>query len=368
MADKLEFTSAPTEQRQPTAAEAYDELTALSRRTAEAKRTKADGDRKIYMAVFLALGFAVLFLSIALIVTGVGWSRAQGRVVPEIVTVEKETVIEVPAYTAIDPSVEYQTRYASEGFLLNDSAYGPIRMPILDGVKMNTYTPELFAADPVSGYMTYSGPESYMLGIDVSVHQGEIDWDEVKAAGFDFVMMRCGNRGYVTGLIAEDANFKANIRGALDAGLEVGVYFFSQALTEDEALEEAEFVIELLDGYDISFPVAFDWEIVNDPDGDTPRTSYLDPEQLTNNFLVFAQRLEMEGYTPAVYSNKKTAVWKYDLARIQDYDLWYAEYNDLPGLPYKWEMWQYSSKGNVPGINGSVDLNICFKDYAGDGE
>ena len=363
MSEKLEFTSQETA---PSAAQVYDELTSLSRRTEEAKQKRQRNANRFYSTTVIMLGCAVIFLSVALIITAIGWSRAQGTVVPQIVEVEKETVVEVPAYTAVDPSVEYQARFAEEGFTLNDSSYGPIRMPLLEGVKMSPYAQEMFIADELSGYMTYAGGENYMAGVDVSVYQGEIDWEAVKDAGFEYAMIRCGNRGYVTGLIVEDANFKANIKGALDAGLKVGVYFFSQALTENEALDEAEFVIDLLDGYEVEFPVAFDWEVVNDPDGDTPRTAYIDPEQLTNNFLVFAQRLEMEGYTPVIYANKKTTVWKYDLARIQDYDIWYAEYNDTPSLPYKWEMWQYSSKGTVPGINGSVDLNISFKDYSGD--
>lgn len=365
MPEKLEFTAEqPTPA--PTAAQVYDELTALSDRTEQARQSRERRTLKAFTVTICSLGAAVVFLSVALIIAAVGWSHAQGKVVPQIVEVEKkiETVVEVPAFTVLDPSVEYESRLAEEGFLLNDSNYGPIRMPILAGVPRNERTEELFIADEDTGYMTYSGEESYIAGIDVSVYQGEIDWEKVRDAGFEFVMIRCGNRGYVTGLTVEDVNFKRNIKGALDAGLKVGVYFFSQALNEEEALEEAEFVIDLIEDYDVEFPVAFDWEVVHDQDGDTPRTAYIDPEQLTNNFIVFAQRLEIEGYTPVLYANKKTTVWKYDLARIANYDIWYAEYNDTPSLPYRWEMWQYSSKGSVPGINGNVDLNICFKDYS----
>lgn len=360
MTEKYEFTSY-SEPAQPSAAQVYDELTALSKRTEQARSKRERTNTKLMLAAVTALGLAVVFLSAALIVCAIGWSHEQGTIVPQIVEVEKEIL--VPDYIPIDPSVEYNFALDDERFLLNDSHYGPIWMPILKNIPKNEYRPELFLADEFSGYMNYYGPEDYLRGIDVSVYQGEIDWDEVKASGVDFVMIRCGNRGYVTGVMAEDANFKANIRGALNAGLQVGVYYFSQALTTEEALDEAEFVIDLLDGYDITFPVAYDWEVVSDPDGDTARTAYIEPDQLTSNFLVFAQRLEIEGYTPVLYANKKTTVWKYDLGRLSGYDLWYAEYNDTPSLPYKWTMWQYSSKGAVPGINGSVDLNICFKDY-----
>ena len=359
MADNLQFTSDTR-----SAAEVYEELTALSKRTEQSRSNREQSAIKGFAAALITLGVAVALLCVALIITAVGWSRAQGTIVPEVIEVEKEIIIEVPDYIILNPSVEYERRLGEEMIKLNDSTYGPIWVPVLDNIPKNEYSSENFVADEETGYMQYLGSEEYIAGIDVSVYQGEIDWNAVKDAGFGFVMIRCGNRGYVTGLMVEDANFKKNIRGALDAGLEVGVYFFSQALTMEEALDEANFILELLDGYDITYPIAYDWEVVIDPDGDTARTAYIDPDQLTNNFLVFAQRLELEGYTPMVYSNKKTTIWKYDLARLQGYDIWYAEYNDSPALPYKWEMWQYTSTGKVPGIKGDVDLNICFKDYS----
>ncbi len=354
----------PSEERVKSAAEVYEELSMLSKKTEQAKSNRDKTVMKSFMTAICALGCAVVFLSVALIVCAIGWSHEQGTVKPEVVEVEKEVMVEVPEYMIIDTNVEYERKLSGEMIPLNDSSYGPIWVPVLDNVPKNTYNPDFFVPSPETGYMQYLGSEEYMAGIDVSVYQGEIDWDAVRDAGFEYVMMRCGNRGYVTGLVVEDANFRANIKGALDAGLEVGVYFFSQALTPEEALEEANFVIDLLKDYDVTFPIAYDWEVVNDQDGDTARTAYIEPTDLTNNFLVFAKRLEDEGYTPVIYTNKKTAVWKYDLARLTGYDLWLAEYNDTPSLPYKWTMWQYSSKGDVPGINGAVDLNICFRDYA----
>ncbi len=355
-------TTERTEQR--SAAEIYDELTALSQRTELAKSNRERSVVKTFTAVIIALCAAIAILGVGIIVCAVGWSREQGTIVPQVIEVEKEKIVEVPDYIILDPSVEYERRVSGEMILLNDPDYGPIWVPVLDSVPKNTYITENFIKDENSGYMSYTGPEESVKGIDVSVYQGDIDWEQVRSAGFEFVMMRVGNRGYVTGNISEDQNFRKNIEGALDAGLKVGVYFFSQAITPDEALEEANFVIDAIEGYDITFPIAYDWEIVHDADGDTARTAHIEPTDLTDNFLVFAQRLEKAGYTPVLYSNKKTAIWKYDLARLSGYDIWYAEYNDLPSLPYKWEMWQYCSDGIVPGINGNVDLNICFKDYS----
>ena len=117
----------------------------------------------------------------------------------------------------------------------------------------------------------------------------------------------------------------------------------------------------MIHGYELTLPVFYDWEVVIDPDGDAVRAADIDPDMLTSNFLVFAQRLELEGYEAAIYANKKTAVWKYDLSRLEGYGVWFAEYSDVPTLPYNFNMWQYSSKGSVPGISGNVDMNIRFK-------
>ena len=360
MPDKLEFTSTSTPQ--PSAAQVYDDLVELSKKTEKSRESIL---MKGYTTVIISLGAVIALLAVAVVVMAIGWSREQGTIVPQIETiqVEKEIVVEVPAFTVLSPSEEFNHALADERYMLNDSNYGPIWMPILESVARNEYDTELFVKDEETGYMSYSGDVDTIAGIDVAKYQGTIDWKKVKDAGFEFVIIRCGNRGYVTGSVVEDDNFKQNIKGALDAGLQVGVYFFSQALNMEEALDEANFIINLIDGYDITFPVFYDWEVVIDPDGDTARTAYIHPDDLTNNFLVFAERLELEGYTPAIYANKKTAVWKYDLSRVADYDIWYAEYNDTPSLPYHFEMWQYTSHGSVPGIKGEVDLNICFKDY-----
>lgn len=364
MPDKLEFTSASTPNTpQPSAAQVYDDLVALSQKT---EKNRDNILMKGYATAIIALGAVVVLLAAAVIVLAIGWSHEQGTIVPQIETiqVEKEIVVEVPAFTVLSPSEEFDHALAEEMYLLNDSNYGPIWMPILENVDKNEYDPELFVIDEETGYISYSGTDAdVMAGIDVSVYQGVIDWRAVKDAGFEFVIIRCGNRGYVTGSLNEDVNFKQNIKGAIDAGLQVGVYFFSQALDMEEALDEANFIIDIIDGYDLTLPVFYDWEVVIDPDGDTARTAYIQPDDLTNNFLVFAERLELEGYTAAIYANKKTAVWKYDLSRVTDYDIWYAEYNDAPTIPYDFELWQYSSHGRVPGINGDVDLNICFKNY-----
>lgn len=194
-------------------------------------------------------------------------------------------------------------------------------------------------------------------GIDVSYHQGDVDWEQVKASGIDFVMLRVGYRGYgESGKLVEDTNYRANIRGALDAGLDVGVYFFSQALNLEEVEEEVGFLLERIRDYDITMPVVYDWEYVSDE----ARTANMDARTLTDCSKYFCQLVEEAGYHPMVYFNRHQAANLLYLEELTDYDFWLAAYTDRMGFPYKVEMWQYTDSGTVPGIQGYVDVDILF--------
>lgn len=199
-----------------------------------------------------------------------------------------------------------------------------------------------------------------VTGIDVSHWQKEIDWEQVKEAGVKFAMIRLGYRGYETGAIGLDSYAIDNLEGAIAAGLEVGVYFFSQALTPEEAEEEAYFVVEQLEPYAeyITMPVVYDWEHVSDADA---RTNNLrDPDVLTDCSLAFLQTIEVAGYWPMVYFNR-TQSWKYlNLEELKQYDFWLAAYTQRMDFPYKIKMWQYTDSGKVPGIEGDCDINIYF--------
>lgn len=199
-----------------------------------------------------------------------------------------------------------------------------------------------------------------VTGIDVSHWQKEIDWQKVKESGVDFAIIRLGYRGYEKGAIGMDSYAIANLEGAAAAGLEVGVYFFSQALTPEEAEEEAYFVVEQLKPYEeiITMPVVYDWEHVSDADART--ANMRDPDILTDCSLAFLQTIEAAGYTPMVYFNR-TQSWKYlNLEELKDYDFWLAAYTQRMDFPYKIKMWQYTNEGRVPGIEGYCDVNIYF--------
>ena len=199
-------------------------------------------------------------------------------------------------------------------------------------------------------------------GIDVSSFQGEIDWDAVADDNIDFAMVRVGFRGTGTGSLNTDKYYEQNIRGAMRAGLETGVYFFAQAVTVEEAIEEADYVISLLDGLDINGPVAYDWEMHDS----TYRVYGTSPEMATACAVAFCERIKDAGYTPMVYGGTYVTYMKYDQGALADYLSWYPENKSekseklCPTLVYHMDYWQFSSSRAVAGINGRVDMNIQF--------
>lgn len=231
---------------------------------------------------------------------------------------------------------------------------------VLEGVEGNGYDPECFQLDE-KGRMDYIHPDvETMQGVDVASFQGDIDWEKVKADGIDFAMIRVGGRGYTEGKLYDDKKFEENIQGALEAGLEVGVYFFSQAVNLDEALEEAQYVLEELEPYAgaISFPVVFDWE---DFGNSTYRTYRLDSDVLGACANLFCDMMKAAGYQPMIYFNRYGGYRSYDLRQVVDYQFWFAQYistTDVPTFYYDFDMWQYSDKGKVDGIPAEVDLNL----------
>ena len=224
--------------------------------------------------------------------------------------------------------------------------------PVLD-LEPNPYGPEDF--DFRGRYLECTaGPCN--IGVDVSYWQGDINWPLVKAAGMEFAMIRLGWRGNTEGNIGEDSTAAENYRGAKDAGLEVGGYFFSQAVTPEEAVEEAEFVLELIKDWKMDMPIVFDWE-----DAGGSRPVGMHPRLLTDCAKAFCETIENAGYDAMVYTNWNQAFYDLYLEELSEYGLWLAMYEADMEFPYKIDMWQYSCTGSVPGVTGPVDLNIYFK-------
>jgi GH25 family lysozyme M1 (1,4-beta-N-acetylmuramidase) len=163
------------------------------------------------------------------------------------------------------------------------------------------------------------------------------------------------------GTLEMDPYFEANIKGATDNKIDVGVYFFSQAVTKEEAVEEANYVLEAISKYDITYPVIFDTERVTTYDA---RANKLGRDERTEMCIAFCDKIGKEGYTPMIYANTKYMIMGIDLEKLLKYDKWFACYSDNITFPYNFQMLQYSEKGSIPGIKGDVDLNISFIDYS----
>lgn len=201
---------------------------------------------------------------------------------------------------------------------------------------------------------------SSCFGIDVSTFQGDINWKKVKEDGVEFVFIRIGRRGATTGLIYEDDEFEQNYQGAKENDIKVGVYFFSQAISPAEAKEEAKWVVKHLKGKQIDLPVVYDLEEVYLED-ETPRTYNMTGETATENALTFLETIEKNHYEGMLYTSLYWADYYYDMERLNDYPIWYAQYDsDIPELDRPISIWQYSSNGTIEGIEEKTDLNIMF--------
>ncbi len=220
--------------------------------------------------------------------------------------------------------------------------------------------PGVFSQD--GSWRSYrDGDFEALRGVDVSSHQGEVDWAALRRAGADFAMIRAGYRGYTDGGLFEDPLFRANAQAAAEAGLQVGVYFFSQAITEAEAEAEARFVLELIEGLDITWPIAFDWETVQAK----ARTDGLSGLEMTNCALAFCRVIREAGYTPAVYTNQAQSKLYFGYAeeQMRQVQIWLADYSDTPEPDHPFQIWQYTDAGTLPGVAAPIDLNLCFVDY-----
>lgn len=222
---------------------------------------------------------------------------------------------------------------------------------------------EKFFADQFyqeDGFIQYyeNGVCMTVQGIDVSAYNGDIDWQKVKNSGIDFVMIRLGGRGYgESGVLYTDEQALENIQNAKAAGLKTGAYFFSQAVTPDEAKEEADYCMELLEDISLEMPLAYDWEEIKE---DSARTDTLSDETLTLCAETFCKQVKSGGYTPLIYAKTENVYHRYDRQKLSVYDFWIAEYACPPSVLEGYSMWQYSESAVIDGVSGNVDLNLYF--------
>lgn len=249
---------------------------------------------------------------------------------------------------------------------VKDTFYGNLQYTGWQTIDGYTYyyneNHKAVTGEQIIGYFKYSFDASGKLiesletkGIDVSKWQADIDWEAVAGAGIDFAIIRVGYRGSETGVLVEDPYFKANIAGATKAGVKVGVYVFSQAITEAEAIEEASMALELVRGYHLDYPIFIDTEKIGG------RADDLSKNMRTKIVKAFCKTVQNGGYKAGVYSNKDWFENQLNADELNSYTIWVAQFNTECTYTGKYDMWQFTKTGRVPGIKGNVDLNICYK-------
>jgi GH25 family lysozyme M1 (1,4-beta-N-acetylmuramidase) len=270
----------------------------------------------------------------------------------EATVVSDEDMTMLDSVTQDVPPVEQSTKKILHFVDVFQQEY---EVEINPNVSANEYDNAFFVRD--GNKLKYEDKDYFSrMGIDISRHQGDIDWDKVKEYGVEFAFIRVGYRGYgKAGSIHLDERFHKNISEAQKAGIDVGVYFFSQAISDDEAREEAEFVLDAIGDYDIQLTVVYDPESILDA---VARTDNVTGEQFTRNTEIFCEMIRQAGYRPMIYSNMLWEAYELDLEQLSDYPIWYADYENYPQTPYAFEFWQYTNEGVIPGISGTADLDI----------
>ena len=262
-------------------------------------------------------------------------------------------VIALAFFSRSEPPVD-----PHEGQVYINDGFGMVWMTPLEGVDVNDIAQgEIVKYNGVPKYV--GDAYTTLRGVDVSEHQYEIDWKAVADSGVDFAYIRIGYRGYTKGGLFEDPYFKANIEGAKANGLKTGVYFFSQAITVTEAIEEAEYVVKLLGDYTVDLPIIYDWEKMEEAGADA-RTYQLDKDILDACAVAFCETIKNAGYEPGVYFNRYIGYYGYDLSRLNAYKFWLAVPGDFPDFYYATDIWQYSFEETVPGISTPTDMNLMF--------
>ena len=301
-------------------------------------------------------GGTVVFLGIAAVICVVVFLVVLGAsfLLPSL----KQT----PRDPSEDPdSMLHGLRLEEESVLKDD----PILETETEPTTEPTIPPE---ANPFDQYDFQYNKRNYLyclkqesfVGVDVSAFQHDIDWNQVKASGVDFAILRLGYRGWgAKGTLVEDEYIQQNLAGTAAAGIPIGAYFFSQATTLDEVREEIEFMLEILGDYQLDYPIVLDWEEANPTEG---RVRDVTRRELTDMLRYFCDEMSARGFDPMVYFNWTQASRMIYLNELEDYPFWLALYQDRMTFPYRVEMWQYTSEGKVPGIEGDVDINVYIPD------
>lgn len=249
------------------------------------------------------------------------------------------------------------TAYINVGDLGSDA----LLYKISDKVARNNLDAERFYTGD-DGYMHYSddNTKDTLVGVDLSTFQDSIDWETLaKNKDIDFVMLRVGYRGYTEGGLMADSSFEDSKAAVKKYKIPTGVYFFTQAITYDEGVEEAEYVLKQVKNMNLKYPIVIDSELIGDVEA---RGDNATNDERTDGIVGFCETVKAAGYTPMIYASRNMFAQCLDMDRLGDYELWLAHYANVPNFPYKYTGWQYTESGSVDGISGDVDLNLWFKD------
>lgn len=245
-------------------------------------------------------------------------------------------------------------------FAIEDEKGKKTYYEIMDGVAKNDYDFENNLVNE-NGMLRYKDNKREAVnGVDLSKYNGAVDFMKLKDAGVGFVMLRLGSRGYGTGKIALDEKFVEYAQNAQMNGIQIGAYFYSQAVNETEAVEEANYIVGAVSGFGVKYPIAIDIERVT---GDDARTDKLTNKERTAVVKSFCDAVKGYGYKPIIYANSEMLVGGLNLEDLTDYDIWLADDKTPTKFPYKFSMWQYSKTGKIDGITGDIDLDLSFIDY-----
>lgn len=345
----------------------------------ESDNAESDGHNEVLINRFCIINTAISAVTLCAVAAGIAFGYNYIKSVEEKLEIKSAEIIELEKkneeleedYLEVMNTVNVENSENTSFDIpeiengkigLYDTSVGYSWVPVLSGVEQNDYKKENFSIDS-RGRISYTedGEAASYFGIDVSSYQGDINWQAVREDNVEFAFLRIGYRGYgEEGKLCADEKFVDNYIGAHDAGIDLGIYFFSQATTVEEAIEEADYVLSLLEGRTLEYPIVFDWETVqtSDPE-DIPRTEDVMPSTLTLSAIAFCETIRDAGYDAMIYTNKKLATIKYDLRQLQDYPIWLAYYNTELDYRYEFDIWQYGT-GQVDGIEGEVDINIAM--------
>lgn len=317
---------------------------AVSKNVNKNKGKKIYNKEDVKVTIKLVLSLTTIVIC-ALYIIGVYEDKSLLDIIQDVTT-EAEAMI----------TDSYKSHLVKLGTEAVPAAYRPNNQPVLDAKKNSYDWTNLYADDDYRYY--YSGKNVVSkVGIDVSYYQGKIDWKKVKKSGVDYAIIRLGYRGFQNGALVLDSYYRYNMENAKKAGVDVGVYFFTQALTKEEAIEEAKFCIKNVKKYKLDYPIIIDTEAINNKKARSHITE-LNKDELTNICKAFCNTVDKAGYTSSIYASKSWFLYKLDLEKLEGYNKWLAHYTKATDYVYDFDMWQYTSDGHVPGIKGRVDMNI----------